>query len=813
MIKTTNLNKIYHPRKTNENHVVNNANVTFPEKGLVVILGQSGSGKTTLLNLLSGMDKPTSGTIEILDNTIEKYQHKKWDKIRNHDIGYIFQNYYLLKKETVFYNIALTLKMSGVTDEALIEKRVKDVLQQVGMIEYIDRKANQLSGGQKQRIAFARALANNPQIIIADEPTGNLDSKTTIEIMNILKNVSSEKLVIMVTHETNLADFYADKIIEIKNGKIVENRDNQYQGDLSVIQEHIIFLKDYNLSKAKASNTNLLIYDDQTSEKLEDIGVTLIKKNDSLYVKVDSNQYKRIKYIDDASEIELLDQHYQDTKNVEKNIDLSILEPLEYDENASAILWKDAFKNAFKKLSNMKYGGKMLLAVLAMIGAVIGVSVGLIGKVYHIDESNFVNKSRNYLTVYASELTLQEVQAYEDYEFVESINLITEPITFRFETEPYYQIYTSIELDVHPTPIQHLDESALIKGEMPSSYGIVLDKIIADRLIYQYADRGVETYDDVLAMSLKIQASGQDYDIGDQNSLLYEVTGIAQTDTPTIYLAEELIYTVAIPTLIDYRLLGDGFEVVEGNLPTSYKQLMLSEESTLIRSFGVPSSVGISTGRYDVTGVYKYNEDNMDYVTDLLMVTSADFIEANYFFTHQNITTNFTFLVYTEDVQQALKSFEELGITAESDYLSDYDQYLEYNFEENFEIYVFSLLGIAISAISIYFIMRSSLLARIYEVSVYRALGAKKRDIRKLFVSEILLTTTLSSLIGFILMMILLLRAQNEVARYIEIVHYNIIGVSLGVLGIYTIQIVFGLIPVENLMRKTPAEIFKKYDL
>ena len=156
------------------------------EKGLVVLLGPSGSGKTTLLNVLGGLDKVNNGTIQFGDEIIKRYNSRTWDQIRNKDVGYIFQNYNLLTNLTVYDNISLTLNMVGVVDKDEIDKRIDYILENIGMINFRKRRAFQLSGGQQQRVAIARALAKNPKVIIADEPTGNLDSKNTIEIMNII---------------------------------------------------------------------------------------------------------------------------------------------------------------------------------------------------------------------------------------------------------------------------------------------------------------------------------------------------------------------------------------------------------------------------------------------------------------------------------------------------------------------------------------------------------------------------------------------------------------------------------------------------
>jgi len=181
--------------------------------------GESGSGKTTLLNVIGGLDKVNNGNIYINGKKINKRLAYTVDKVRNLNVGYIFQDYKLIDNISVFENVAMALKMIGIKDKAEIKQKVECVLSIVKMDRYKNRPAAMLSGGERQRVAIARAIVKNPNIIIADEPTGNLDSKNSLEIMNIIKAISKEKLVILVTHETNLAKFYASRIIEIKDRK------------------------------------------------------------------------------------------------------------------------------------------------------------------------------------------------------------------------------------------------------------------------------------------------------------------------------------------------------------------------------------------------------------------------------------------------------------------------------------------------------------------------------------------------------------------------------------------------------------------
>ena len=201
MIELKNVNKYFNRHKKNQIHVINNASISFEEKGLVTLLGPSGSGKTTLLNVIGGLDKINSGKIYVDGMLISRKNSKKVDKIRNLNMAYIFQDYKLVESMTVYENVALVLKIIGIKDKEVINKRVMYTLEKVGMARYKNRLVSMLSGGERQRVGIARALVKNPKIIIADEPTGNLDSKNSLEVMNIIKCISKNDLVILVTHE------------------------------------------------------------------------------------------------------------------------------------------------------------------------------------------------------------------------------------------------------------------------------------------------------------------------------------------------------------------------------------------------------------------------------------------------------------------------------------------------------------------------------------------------------------------------------------------------------------------------------------
>lgn len=221
-------------------HALKDVTLSFRENEFVSILGQSGCGKTTFLNIIGGLDQYTSGDLVINGKSTKDYKDKDWDTYRNHQVGFVFQSYNLIMHQSVLSNVELALTLTGVGKEER-KKRAIEALKQVGLSDQIHKKPTQMSGGQMQRVAIARALVNNPDIILADEPTGALDSATSIQIMDILKEIAKDKLVIMVTHNPELADTYSSRIIRLKDGKVQSDSnpyvDEEKKNDLSVLKK------------------------------------------------------------------------------------------------------------------------------------------------------------------------------------------------------------------------------------------------------------------------------------------------------------------------------------------------------------------------------------------------------------------------------------------------------------------------------------------------------------------------------------------------------------------------------------------------
>ena len=279
MLKIKNISKSY---KTGDfvQNALKNINLEFRESEFVAILGPSGSGKTTLLNIIGGLDKYDDGDLIINNKSTKKYKNKDWDAYRNNCIGFIFQNYNLISHINILQNVEMGLTLSGVKSKKR-RKKALELLERVGLKDHIHKKPNQLSGGQMQRVAIARALANDPKIILADEPTGALDSKTSVQIMELIKEIAKDKLVIMVTHNPELAKEYATRIIEFKDGNLISDsnpiKDSEKNNDiLNIKKTKMEFKTALNLSfnniKTKKGRTILTAF----ASSIGIIGIALV---------------------------------------------------------------------------------------------------------------------------------------------------------------------------------------------------------------------------------------------------------------------------------------------------------------------------------------------------------------------------------------------------------------------------------------------------------------------------------------------------------------------------------------------------------
>lgn len=810
MIRLEKVNKYFNKKKSNEIHVINDTSVELENKGLVTFLGNSGCGKTTLLNAIGGLDKVDSGDIFIDDQKITTRSNGKKDEIRNINVGYIFQNYNLIEDATVFDNVAIVLKMMGIKDKDEIDRRVSYILKRVGIDRYRNRPAKMLSGGERQRVGIARAIVKNPKIIIADEPTGNLDSRNTIEIMNIIKAISREKLVILVTHEREIAEFYASRIIEIVDGTIISDRENLHANELDYRLENKIYLKDMLVRKQlQQDNVRISYYSDQEDEPLE---IKVVVKNNNIYIKTPSS-------IGEGSDaVELVDDHY-------KKISKDIYEEYEFDYDKivdskftpryTSIFTPGALLAAgYKKIFSYSVIKKILLIgfILASMFAIYAVSN--VAGVTNVTDDKFVQVNKNYLTVNTGKVTPETYEKYAEMSGIDYVLPGDSSVRFTLPLDDYYQSVSAVDnLSGSLSARELLKKNKLIAGKMPEKKtDLVIDKMTLRGLEETGMAKmiGLENPSDFVGRTVTLPALGE-----------FTICGITDQNSPSIYADKSMFSDIlenqpadegdmeyeesasdGKEPVTNYDLVKDNEEITvfSGSAPKNDYEALVSLNKQHEVGIGSELDIKVNGKKLTVCGFYESKRQRSD------IFVNAD--TARYAFCEKQKKL----VLSPENKQQTFDELSAAGVKVTDNYARDREKYIDSSMDQSLAMILVSAILMLISLIEMYLMLRSSFLSRIKEVGVLRAIGLKKKDIYKMFIGEIIALTSLTALPGMALMAYII----NGVTKVPVIGDQFLMNpaVFLASLAIvFGFNLLAGLLPVFNTMRKTPAEILARNDV
>lgn len=799
MLELNHVNKYFNKGKKNQVHVIDNTSIKLESHGLVALLGPSGCGKTTLLNTIGGLDKVKSGSIYINGKKINSIFSHKVDTIRNLEIGYIFQDYKLIDNLSVFDNVALVLTMIGIKDKKEIKKRVEYVLNKVGMLRFQKRPAGMLSGGERQRVGIARAIVKDPSIILADEPTGNLDSKNSLEVMKIIKAISKDRLVILVTHEQNLAKFYASRIIEIRDGKVINDYLNDHVDELDYEIDNRFYLKDF--KEHLETNEGIHIYSDQ-NQKLD---IDIVVKNGNIYIQ---SKTKKIEVVDENSSIEFVNGHYKKIakSDIDKyDFDFKNIINNNYKRKYSSILNPiTLIIKGFQKVFNFPFLKKILLGGFFLSAIFIMYAVSSIGASLKVDEEKFVTKNKEYLSIISKKVKVDDYLEYQKQEHIGYILPGDSIVNFNVEYKDYYQ--TSKNVDQLKGSLSSLDfihQEDLIAGRMPeNSYEIVVDRLTIKNM-YSSVDSlskmaGLHNIEDML--NRKIQMN---------NMSDFTIVGIVDKSSPSIYVDKNLMINIVAnsisegeneSSIIDYTLYQNDFVLKEGRLPEQDYEVIVNISNKESMPINKPIKMEINGHKLTVVGYY-YSKNNYDYY-----FVNNRTIEYNLVTTKEGLT------VYCDSKESCMDEFRSLNLNIEDSYTQSKNEYIKEN-QENLKNSIFvAFIILFISLIEMFLMMRSSFLSRVKEVGIYRAIGVKKSDIYKMFVGEIIAITTLASMPGIIIMAYILKTLST--IKYLNglfLITPSIVIVSI--ILVYGFNLLVGLIPVFNTIRKTPAQILSRHDL
>ncbi len=857
MIKISSLNKYYNKGKANEIHVINNTDLVLDDTGLVCILGESGSGKTTLMNTVSGLDSFVSGTIDVDGEVIDKYGSMKQELVRNEKFGYIFQNYYLLMDQTVEYNIMLALSLYDISEDEK-EERIDYVLEAVDMARYKKRIVSQLSGGQQQRIAIARALAKTPKVIFADEPTGNLDEANTMRIMSILKKISKECLVVLVTHERSIADFFADRILKISDGKIIDDRRLENHAVYQYNDDNNLYLKEY---ESKTYNNDAVKVQTYSNVEMEDINIKLVYENNKIYLYTDSEL--PIEILTDDDEKKMIDSKKPviELEDVEMEFDLKNIQSSKIPKISFKEMW------AMAKSNLVTLGKKQVFLIVSLIvmAVLLVTTVQDIMSLIVIDEEDVVSTDEHIVDFKIkqnkggiTDAQLEEAFAKMYDEIMASdvdAEFYLEPnVYFTYSYEGFWQL-ASVMAEMRRFSVvsmDKLDDEEIIYGRRGEKQGeIVIDRWVVDLFLDDNPQLANVITNAQHFIGKKITSS--------ESGMQYTIVGISDSGNPDIYFdkIEMMGLSVKAEVISSIQSLEgvDGVDAsiqLEGNKALISKSLFenithlyFNDNYKLLyrmyNGYDVNSSLEELEEQYGIT-YEEFSElvKNPEKIEDLKYKSNLGIVfnivgcipdevgvqvvidEGAYDeLFKQSVVTKTVFDVYTEDKDELMdyvrnEMSEELreiiNVTMVDKYGETMTAYRN-NLQVKFDARIIVTVTIfVVSMIILYFMMKANAVSKITDLGVYRLLGISKKSIIGMFALENAVLTTYTSLIGVLGTTIVTKFLGGIPALQMNVVFpwYAILGT---IVFLYALNIIVGIMPIRKILQLPPAQLAAKYDI
>ena len=810
MIKVNNLNKYYNKGRKNEQHVLNNINLEFENTGLVCILGESGSGKTTLLNTIGGLDDFADGTLQINDTILKSYKQKLIEPVRNNHFGYIFQNYYLLKDYSVNYNVKIALNRYNLSEKEK-DKRTKYILDMLGIGKYKNKPVSKLSGGQQQRVSIARALVKAPDIILADEPTGNLDEENTLRTMAILKKISKECLVLLVTHEKRIARFFGDRIIEIRDGKIIRDEKNT-TSSYERSDDSNIYLKEFELDSIKDSYSKFNIYH-KNNEAPPTINMNMVWKNGKLYIQ-NIMEYDII-FEGEENGVQILDTE-------RPGLEMDEVENLQYDltrlpsKGNAKLPFHEVWHIAMSNIHLM--GKKQVFITIILITAAIMLSITTakftnmvsINKEKIVStDSHYVKADFNNISVFNHKDQLQVLEFAWKY----LDNNIYGSTFFSPDSRLYIMGDGFKQIEALRQPInnicyvssEHLKETSLIYGTMPNKRNeAVIDLQVIKNLM---ASKGIvssnyKTPADFIGATLKTS----------KYSLKLIVTGISDNHEPSLYCSQNILLEFPQKS---YKIAS--LNELKAEDSENYSNIKLADNEILIRE-GLYNSLKLNKN-----SEYTFGDDTKHIYN--IAGTFSDGIGTDYVLSDRGclnirdimIYEYKTCMIYTDNSRSAIEGLKgikdaSMGVFKINLTIPNKEEikaYQKANKVDNKASSLITIVVVTISIIIVYFTIKSNAISRIEELTVYNLLGISKKSILKSYIIEITLLTSYTSLPAVIV--------TSGVIKFIGSIPslgINMLfpwwSVLILLASIYIVHTIISIMPVYRILSKPPATLAVK---
>ena len=752
------LKKIKKDYKTGDfiQHALKNIDLSFRENEFVAILGPSGSGKTTLLNIIGGLDRYTTGDLIIDGKSTKKFKDKDWDAYRNHAVGFIFQSYNLISHISVLENTMMGMTLSGVSFRER-KRKALELLDKVGLKDHAYKKPNQLSGGQMQRVAIARALANDPKIILADEPTGALDSKTSMQIMELIKEISKDKLVIMVTHNKELAENYASRIVNMKDGEIIGDSnpidDNVKTGNLKITKTSMSFLTALKLSfeniKTKKGRTILTSF----ASSIGIIGIALILSlSNGFNIEVENFEQDSLS----QSPIMITNQTVQ------------------MDENTLNELKGDNEKEKYPS-EKMVYSKNDISDTIIHTNKITDDYVNYIDKM-DMDNISGISYLKGTNTILLS-------KNGDDYKFLNDNSS-----SFTSNILPYSPSDSLIDKNYDVLAGKVTDEAGLVL--FVDSYNRISSSLLESLGLDDSA-----SFDDILNKEIKVIFNDDYYKKINGNF-------IVENDLEKLYDSEE---SVSIKIMAIVRGKEDK-ELITGSSGLYYTSALAGEVISKNKdSLIVKEQQKLD---YNVLTHQKFDENTTK--DSVLGYLGADVLPMAIYIYPKDFDTKDKITDYLDEYNDGKNEEDVIQYTDMAEMISS----LSGNIMDAITIVLiaFSSISLVVSSIMIGIITYISVLERTKEIGVLRALGARKKDITRVFNAETFIIGVFSGLLGVAIAYLLTIPTNKiieDLSGLAGVAKLNPIHSIILIIISLTLTVIGGFIPSKMASRKNPVEALR----
>lgn len=711
MLEIKNIRKSY---KTGDfvQHALNDIDLKFRKKEFVAILGPSGSGKTTLLNIIGGLDRYDTGDLIIKGKSTKKFKDKDWDSYRNKSIGFVFQSYNLINHISILDNVEMGMTLSGKSSRYR-KKKALELLKKVGLGDHVHKKPNQLSGGQMQRVAIARALANDPEIILADEPTGALDTKTSKQIMDLIKSIAEDKLVIMVTHNPELATTYADRVINMRDGKIENDtnplEDKNEKEEYKLKRTRMSFFTALRLSlnniRTKKGRTILVAF----ASSIGIIGIALILALSNGF----QNQIVIFEHqISDAMPVVI--------SATKTNIGGQNMSSMLASETGMS---KETSENDFTNSNKVKRVEQKSIFTSADINPLTPEFVDYVKKI----PEEYISS-----TMFNSGVNYNIIQKYQDkYITGSSLSVNYLPIPSR-------------NGDTSNTVLENYYE--VLSGKMPTKKDEIIVEVAKDNTISNDLAKllGIDneefTFDDMLKSTIKIVP----------NDEYYEQVGnyfIPKQINDELYNNEKNIVLKVVGIV---RIKEDKYSTI-GVTDSKSSFYYLQELDDYISDINKQSKIAIAqtNADYDVfTGVnYDLDTDQGKYTKHMASLVLGGIDTPGYIYIYpKDFDSTDKIVEYLNKYNEGKEDKDKIDFINQAEMVNNMTGSIMSGITA--VLIAFSSISLIVSSIMLGIITYISVLERTKEIGILRSLGARKKDIKRVFNAETVIIGLASGLLG-----------------------------------------------------------------